>query len=384
MRVLHLISSLDPAAGGVSQAVRTIISGLQPLGVKNEVASADAPGASFLQEHPFPLYPLGPSKTAWMYSAALLPWLKTNIDKYDAVIVHGLWQYQTAAAYKAWKGVKGKKPKLLVMPHGMLDPYFQRAKGRKIKAIRNKIFWMLTEGRLINNADGLLFTCETEKLLAREPFAPYHPKQEWVTGLGIEPPPPYTPAMQNAFAQKLGKQLPPYWLYISRIHEKKGVDLLIESYLALQQSGAILPPLVIAGPGLDTPYGQQIKALANHPSIYFPGMLTGDAKWGAFYGCETFILPSHQENFGIAVVEALACGKPVLISDQVNIWREIVEGGAGISEADTLEGTKNLLKKWTALSAAEKGEIANRTVPAFKKYFSLEAVSQKLFAVLKG
>ena len=57
-------------------------------------------------------------------------------------------------------------------------------------------------------------------------------------------------------------------------------------------------------------------------------MLTGDLKWGALHAAEAFILPSHQENFGIAVVEALACGKPVLISDKVNIWREIEADGA--------------------------------------------------------
>jgi hypothetical protein len=75
-------------------------------------------------------------------------------------------------------------------------------------------------------------------------------------------------------------------------------------------------------------------------------MLAGDSKWGALYGCEAFVLPSHQENFGIAVVEALACGKPVLISDQVNIWREIVEDGVGMVEGDTEEGVEKLLRRF--------------------------------------
>ncbi len=70
-------------------------------------------------------------------------------------------------------------------------------------------------------------------------------------------------------------------------------------------------------------------------------MLTGDLKWGAFRAAEAFVLPSHQENFGIAVVEALACGKPVLISDKVNIWREIVEDGAGLCRPRHPGGTEN-------------------------------------------
>ena len=63
-------------------------------------------------------------------------------------------------------------------------------------------------------------------------------------------------------------------------------------------------------------------------------MLTGDAKWGAFFASEAFILPSHQENFGIAVAEALGCGKPVLLADKVNIAEEIAEDGAGLMELD--------------------------------------------------
>jgi glycosyltransferase involved in cell wall biosynthesis len=70
------------------------------------------------------------------------------------------------------------------------------------------------------------------------------------------------------------------------------------------------------------------------------------------------VLPSHQENFGIAVVEALACGKPVLISDQVNIWREIVEDGAGIAEADTEEGVVKLLRKFLNARRDEGGSAS--------------------------
>jgi glycosyltransferase involved in cell wall biosynthesis len=102
--------------------------------------------------------------------------------------------------------------------------------------------------------------------------------------------------------------------------------------------------------------------------VHAIGMLAGDSKWGALYGCEAFVLPSHQENFGIAVVEALACGKPVLISDQVNIWREIVEDGAGLVEEDTEEGVEKLLRRFFHAQRAETGglrlEVENRGLEA--------------------
>src|SRR5260370_12331831 len=71
--------------------------------------------------------------------------------------------------------------------------------------------------------------------------------------------------------------------------------------------------------------------------VFWPGMVIGDAKWGAFFGSEAFILPSHQENLGIAVAEALACGKPVLLAYKVNIAEVIAEDGAGPLSFDTAQ-----------------------------------------------
>ncbi|RZJ93180.1 MAG: glycosyltransferase, partial [Hymenobacter sp.] len=146
------------------------------------------------------------------------------------------------------------------------------------------------------------------------------------------------------------------------------------------------PALVVAGPGLDTPYGQRLHQLAaslpQAANIFFPGMLTGAAKWGAFYGCEAFVLPSHQENFGIAVVEALACGKPVLISNQVNIWREIEAAQGGLVAADTLAGTKHLLESWYQLAEPARQAMRERAQAGYRQYFAVAPASQKLLKVL--
>src|SRR6185436_9961271 len=97
----------------------------------------------------------------------------------------------------------------------------------------------------------------------------------------------------------------------------------------------------------DTPFGKQLQDLAKgNDDIIFTGMLTGNSKWATIYNSEAFILPSHQENFGIAVVEALACNKPVLISRQVNIWKEIIEAGAGFADDVSEEGITRLLRNW--------------------------------------
>jgi glycosyltransferase involved in cell wall biosynthesis len=384
MRILHIVAGMDPKAGGVTQAVRSMIEGLNALEEVNEVISLDSPSAPFLAGNKFPVYALGPAKTAWRYSSALLPWLHKNLKNYDTVIVHGLWQYHVYAILKAWKKVRIARPKLFVMPHGMLDPYFQKAKGRRFKAFRNLLFWQLSERRLVNHADCLLFTCETERLLSFRSFKPYRPKRTEIVGLGISEPPQFNTAMKNEFRQKCGGvDTEGCILYISRIDFKKGIDLLINAYISISEKGVSLPKLVIAGPGLEMEFGKEMQALAStNNSILFTGMLDGVAKWGAFYSCSVMILPSHQENFGFVVVEALACGKPVLISNQVNIWREIVKEGAGIVHDDTPAGTLQLLTEWQSLQQTDRQVMGKQARVTFDNYFSLSTATARLKEVI--
>lgn len=438
---------MNPAAGGPCQGIRNSIPALSELGVHNEVVTCDSPDAAWLGSDSFLIHTLGPGKFGYAYSPRLLPWLIENLPRFDVVIVHGLWLWPSIATHIALKKletsvpireIRGsstqsfhstnsvnsvkKVPRLFVFPHGMLDPYFQRAPERRIKAIRNWIYWKLAEHRVINNADGILFTCEEEKILAREPFRPYKPKREIVVKYGTPEPPPYSQAMREAFAAKCNElNNQPYILFLSRIHPKKGVDLLIRAYSEVKleaETGNLkpetsphssglspqifpLPSLVIAGPCHDPEYLRNLKAEAGRlkpetcshssglrsqpsglpspppPSIHFVDMLTGDAKWGALYGCEAFILPSHQENFGIAVAEALACGKPILISNKVNIWREIKADGAGIVEDDTLEGTKNLLHRFCNSSPA------TNSLRCFQNRFTIEQAAKSLFDAIR-
>ena len=399
MRTLYVIASMDPLTGGTAQAVRASIIELNKLNVYAEVVSLDEPDSLFLAKDSILIQALEAGKGPWCYSSKLLPWLKENIDRFDVVIINGLWLYPSYAVWKAIHYLKTnrakntKTPKFFVMPHGMLDPWFQHAEKREWKAVRNWLYWKLIERKIINDADGLLFTCETEMLLARKPFRPYHPKKEINIGYGIEEPPPVCDSMHKAFLEKCPEvRNQPYLLFLSRIHPKKGLDLLLQAYsdIALAKPAMIvnMPTLVVAGPGLETSYGQDMVGMVakNHwlnGKILFPGMLSGDAKWGALYGCEAFILPSHQENFGIAVVEALACKKPVLLSNQVNIWREIEAGGGGLVANDSVDGTKQLLANWFNLSDERKQLMGNKARVVFETYFYIKQTTTRLLDALQ-
>lgn len=161
------------------------------------------------------------------------------------------------------------------------------------------------------------------------------------------------------------------------------MDLLIQAYMQVYSHAVktnpqkTYPRLVIAGPGKSSAYGMSLQEMAKPMSnqIFFPGMLTGDAKWGAFYGCDAFMLPSHQENFGLVVAEALACGKKVFLSRQVNIWREIVEDGVGMAAPDTLEGTVQLVQSAFEYSASPR-KVALDARKTFDNRFQIANTAQ--------
>jgi len=395
VKLLHVTASLDPTKGGVAEAVKSFISIAEHYPIVNEVATLDLPGADYFQSEITTVYPLGPSHGFLRHSPTLLPWLIENIKRFDAIIINGLWSYHSYAVWKVVKKLKNnnqKTPLVFVMPHGMLDPYFQRAKDRWLKAIRNRIYWQLIERKIVNDADGLLFTCATELLLARETFHFYKPKKEYNVGYGIKNPPLFSANMNQAFNQACpGLNNEPYLLFLGRIDVKKGVDLLVKAYILLYRAkkmlGEKVPKLVIAGPKLNSDFCERIiNEIAQFPEIsqeiIMPGMLTGDAKWGAFYSCEAFILPSHQENFGIAVVEALACSRPVIISNQVNIWSEISKAGAGIIGNDDLEGVEYMLKTWFTLTKDKQKQMGANALLAYQNHFTLGETAREMINVI--
>jgi glycosyltransferase involved in cell wall biosynthesis len=360
------------------------------LGIKNEVACCDAPSATWMEHDQFPIHALGPGRFGFSYSKMIHVWIKENYNLFDAIVLHGMWQ---------WPGLsllRSAVPRFFLMPHGMLDPWFQRDASRRFKSFRNYLYWWMFERHVVNRASGVLFTCEEEMRLARTTFSGYRPQKEINVGYGIAPAPDFTEKMGSAFAEKLptlkGR---PYLLFLGRIHPKKGVDLLVRAYkeiMETQKSKAALPDLVIAGPGWESEFGNQVReqiddANSGVPTqyssrIHMVGMLEGNAKWGAIYGCMAFILPSHQENFGIAVVEALACGRPVLISNKVNIWREIAEHGAGLVEEDTLRGTSRLIQRFAQGESA--GTNTERFRDCFVHHFGIEQATKNLLNALQA
>jgi glycosyltransferase involved in cell wall biosynthesis len=177
----------------------------------------------------------------------------------------------------------------------------------------------------------------------------------------------------------------PFLLFLSRIHPKKGCDILVEAFARV----ASIDPevdLVMAGPdpdGLRAAIEQVAQRAGITRRIHWPGMLSGDAKWGALRACKALALPSHQENFGVVVAEALAAGRPVLISDQVNIWREVKVAGAGMVCTDDVDGTTRMLGDFLSLSPDSVERMGSAARACFLARFEVGIAADTISAVLE-
>lgn len=380
MKILHVISSVDPRGGGPIEGVNQLSSVYRELAVEVAICSLDAPDAEWVRNSKVTVYALGPSPALYGYNRRLVPWLKAHAHEYDAVIVNGLWQY---IGFAVWRALACTSTPYYVFTHGMLDPWFKHT--YPLKHLKKWLYWPWAEYRVLRDARRVIFTCEDERLLARESFWLYKVK-EAVTAYGVANPPSNSVDLVSKFfaqyPQLQGKRIA---LYLSRIHEKKGCDLLIEAFAKVAQRDENLH-LVMAGPdqtGWVSKLKVQAELLGIANRITWPGMLQGDMKWGAFYAAEVFCLPSHQENFGIVVAEALACGKPVLISNKVNIWREIEADGAGLVAEDTLSGTFNNFERWLAMTPNAFNAMKAKTQVCFTSRFHVQRAAERLVEIIQ-
>ena len=379
MRILELISSVNPVGGGPIEGLKQIAAVAMRRGATVEVATLDDPAAPWLRGFPLPLHAFGPARLKYSYTPRLAPWLRAHAHGYDAVVVHGLWQYHGFAARQA---LHGTSTPYYVFPHGMLDPWFKRT--HPLKHLKKWLFWPWADYRVLRDATAVLFTTEEERLVARQSFWLYR-CDEAVVGYGTAAPTGDAAQQREAFyrafpALRDTRNL----VYLSRLHPKKGCDLLLAAFARVAPRDPALR-LVMAGPdqiGWQRTLVAQAKALGIAGRVTWTGMLTGDLKWGAYRAADAFVLPSHQENFGIVVAEALACGVPVLISDKVNIWREVQGAGAGIVAGDDRDGVEHLLAAWLDLPAVEREAMRSAAMVCFRSQFEIDAMVTRLHRVL--
>ena len=371
-----MVHTLNPERGGPSESVRMFVLAHQRAGNEVEVATLDDPAAGYASLVNCTVHPCGPGRTNYGYSPPLEHWLRRNFTRFDGVIVNGVWQFHGVVARRV---LAGRKP-YVVFAHGMLDPYFMHR--YPLKHFKKLAYWLASERMNLSRAQAVCFTSEEELRIAGKGF-PFCNFRRAVIPYGT-PGPSGDPvhlkeSFLNAFPSLRSRN---YLLFLGRIHAKKGCDLLLEAFA---QAAPREISLVMAGPdeiGLRPQLESLARRLGIAERVHWTGMLRGDAKWGAFYGADAFVLPSHQENFGIAVADALACGLIPLISDKVNIAPQLLADGSALVEPDTLEGTRCLLQRFFSLSPEALTTMRRQDLESYRRRYALTNAAAVLYRAM--
>ena len=330
MRILHVTPSLAARDGGPAKAAIEMCRELLRRGEHTEIYTTNANGAGYLDvELGRPTEVRGVHVTYfptsgshyYKYSSTLAGALRTDISKFDVVHINSLYQFPSTAAahYCRKQGVP-----YIVRPHGTLDPYLYRR-----HPLRKRLYEVLIERRNLATAAAVHFTTTEEMRLAKLSGLRF---RGTVAPLGTEfeaGPVGADNTADRIWPQFAGKKLV---LFLSRVNFKKGLDILARAFGRIHRLRQDAH-LVIAGPDTDG-YATRVRGwLAGEGALdaaTFTGMVLGERKAALLRRADLFVLPSYTENFGIAVVEAMASGLPVVISNRVNIWREIAAARAGL------------------------------------------------------
>lgn len=373
MKVLRVTSSMNPDEGGVVEAINQACKLFNDNKYRMDVLCHDESNVKKHEDSKdYCIISLGKGVTSYKFNIKLIHWLINNSRKYDLVIIDGLWQFHS---------ISGFILKLLGVPyfvfvHGMLDPYFN---SNKLKYFKKLPFWFLIERNILAMANGVIFTCEEEKRLAAKSF-PFYKVKPLICSLGVEgcinQPEVTSEAFLDTYPDLRDKS---FMLFLSRVNPKKGLDLLIKSFARLSDTHGKV--IAIAGPS-NAAYKEELMSLIRNEgienSVFWLGSIRGDVKWGAYELADCFILPSHQENFGIVVAEALSTSTPTLISNKVNIYDEVERFSAGFVSEDTVDGTFDSLNRWLSLTPEEKSNMGKQAYLCYSSCFSTASAYSQL------
>lgn len=325
-RVLHVTPYLTPEAGGPPVVVERLADHAAEAGWAAGILTT----AELTGDHGAALRRARPEATVLPSQRAALTQrgaVARAVAGADILHLHTLWSPLCAMAARA---ARAARMPYVLSPHGMLDPWSMRQ-----KAAKKRLYWRLVEGRMARGAARIVYTTAAERDLAVRSVGAIG--ESAVIPLGADAPPGPRDALADAFA-KAHPDLAgtPLIVFLGRLHPKKRPEAMVAALPALR---AEVPEATLAFVGTgeaEAALRQQAQALGVADAVAVLGQRTGAAKWQALAAADLFVLPSRQENFAIAVAEALRIGLPVLLTRSVNIWQEVTEAGAGVAldEAD--------------------------------------------------
>lgn len=370
MRILHVVQAMSRKFGGVQTVLSDLVKVQTESGMQVDVLTTnidtptgvlDVPTDRFVPHHGAQIMYFSVQFRPLFFSIQLKKYVSANLGNYDLVHIHGLYRFPpTYAAYYARK----HSIPYIIRPHGSLDPYLYGKSSRSIFLKRLYEHWFDLPN--LHAAGAIHYTAEEECeraafLKLRAPTFVVPNGVNWQSFEKL----PDRGSFRSAY--KVGNA--PLVLFLGRLHLKKGLDILIPAFDAVRRA---VPDaqLAIVGPENDD-YGQKVRDWVRERGlgemVHFIGHLDGADVIQAYVDADVFVLPSYTENFGMTVVEAMACKLPVVISDQVNIHREVSAAGAGVVThcdaegiAQALTGLLNNVGQRRALGEAGRRMVRER------------------------
>ena len=333
MRILHTTDSLDPDTGGPARSVPQLALAQADLGHN---VGLWCPGKSYTS---IPDIHSENSKNLQLLSGHLGSVIR-EFGHPEIIHDHGIWRlyHRRVAAHSRRLGTP-----LIVSPRGMLEPWALGHKKWKKKAA-----WRLYQARQLHRVSALHATAISEARQLRK--------------LGLEAPLLFVPNGVTLPGPKLidkrqdGEEKTA--LYLGRIHPKKGISLLIEAWRKVKPEGWKMRVIGPPEDGHDAVLKSQVEAAQLSGDWAFEPPVEGDEKWKALLEADLLILPSHSENFGIVVAEALACGTPVITTTGTP-WQELTGRRCGWWVDATVDALASSLKDATSTSTAERNKMGN-------------------------
>jgi glycosyltransferase involved in cell wall biosynthesis len=318
VNVLHVIQTLDPAAGGPPVVAARLAAAQAKLGHRVAILSAQVAAAEMLGDLAGVCVIQAPavSQRQALFGRRVVRDLRAILEGIDVIEMHGIWDPLLYAVARGACATAHGIP-YVVTPHGMLDPWSMAQKRWK-KQLALALGWRA----MLNRAAVLHYLNADERKLA--------------AGVGIKAPGVVIPNGVNLedFSQlpaviDRGLTANPYVLFLSRLHYKKGLDVLAEAFRIVVEGGSEAH-LVVAGPddGAKADFEGRIAAAGLTNRVHLPGPIYGPQKLATLAGAACFVLPSRQEGFSVAILEALACGTPAIVSMECH-FPEVAEVGAG-------------------------------------------------------
>jgi glycosyltransferase involved in cell wall biosynthesis len=309
--------------------VRNLAHSLVQHGIETHVATTDDNGPESLCV-PYDVPVIQEGVTYWFFrrqahfytvSWPLASWLSRHVREFDVVHIHALFSFATLAA--AYCASRDRVP-YIVRPLGTLNEWGMKHRRPFLK----RLSFRFLERRVLDGAALVHYTSDQERIEAETLLVK--------TSAAIIP---------NALPDRAGESVQGRFrskhpeltsrkviLFLSRLDEKKGLDLLLTAFASVRQQ-VTQAALLIAGTG-DPGFVADLKARASSlgiaSDVLWAGFLEGDEKQAALADSDIFVLSSYSENFGIAAAEGMAAGLPVIVSDQVAIHGDVTRAGAGL------------------------------------------------------